>query len=100
MVNTKLCLVSQFILISEATSYNFLLADPLGALPLKTQYFTEALLLSKWMTTATPGIVQVKMNSAQLRCRNGSFSQRLIQIWYEARFPLKSACDRTYLPGR
>lgn len=78
MVNTKLYLVSQFILTSEATSYNFILADPLGTLPLKSQHSTEVLALSKWMTTPTPGIVQAKMNSVQLWCRNVTF-QRLTQ---------------------
>lgn len=98
MVNTKLYLLSQFILVSEATSYNFILTDPLGTLPLKTQYSTEVLLLSKWKTTATPRIVQVKINSAQLQCRNESFNQTLIQIWYWVKVLsfLKSARDHTF----
>lgn len=91
MVNTKLYLVSQFILTSEATSYNFILADPLGTLPLKSQHSTEVLALSKWMTTPTPGIVQAKMNSVQLWCRNVTF-QRLTQ----ASFFLQSCPDHTF----
>lgn len=84
--------MSPFILISEAISYNFILADPLWTLPLKCQYSTEVLLLSK-RTMPTAGKDALSSNYG---AEMAGFNQRLIQVRYESRFFLKSAPDYTF----